>query len=140
MILNAPEDRLYVVVGILIDDAGRVFIQKRRSGTPKEGKWEFPGGKLENGESPKQALERELDEELNIRISQSTPLATVTHDYSHARVWLDTYIVTDFEGRPSGREGQEIAWIALDQISQYDVLDAVYPIAEALRKHMAIVE
>jgi len=132
-----PEDRLYVVVGILTDDAGRVFIQKRRPGTPKEGKWEFPGGKLESGEAPRQALERELDEELNIRVTELIPLTVVTHDYSHAKVWLDTYIVTGFEGRPSGSEGQEIAWTTLDQINQYDELEAVYPIAEALRSHMA---
>ena len=137
MTLSAPDNRLYVVVGILTDNLGRVFIQQRRPGTPKAGKWEFPGGKLENGEDPQQALQRELEEELDIRVTESCPLTVVTHDYHHARVWLDTYMVGSFEGEPSGREGQEIAWIALDHIGQYDVLDAVYPIVDAIRGYRA---
>ncbi|MGI9316745.1 MAG: 8-oxo-dGTP diphosphatase MutT [bacterium] len=129
---SAPDNRLYVVVGILRDSVGRVLIQRRRPGTPKPGKWEFPGGKLENGEEPSQALSRELKEELGITVVTLKPLTAITHDYEHARVWLDTYLVTEFRGEPSGLEGQEIAWTNIDGVRDYDVLDAVSPIVQAI--------
>lgn len=111
-----------------------MLIQQRRPGTPKPGKWEFPGGKLEEGEEPAHALERELKEELGIEVGQIAPLTAVTHNYDHARVWLDTYLVTEFDGEPEGREGQNIAWVSLEQIRQFDVLDAVIPIVQAIRE------
>lgn len=131
---KAPDNRLYVVVGILQNAHGCVLIQQRRPGTPKPGKWEFPGGKLEQGEEPAHALGRELEEELGIDVGQIAPLTVVTHDYDHARVWLDTYLVTEFDGEPEGREGQNIEWVSLEQIRQYDVLDAVLPIVQAIRE------
>jgi 8-oxo-dGTP diphosphatase len=131
---KAPDNRLYVVVGILQNVHGYVLIQQRRPGTPKPGKWEFPGGKLEEGEEPAHALERELKEELGIEVGQIAPLTAVTHNYDHARVWLDTYLVTEFDGEPEGREGQNIAWVSLEQIRQFDVLDAVIPIVQAIRE------
>lgn len=128
----AIDGRLYVVVGILRDARGRVLIQKRRPGTPRSGQWEFPGGKVENGETPHQALARELKEELGISIGHSNPFTVITHDYDHARVWLDTYHISEFDGEPAGCEGQEIAWVEVENVIDYDVLDAVYPIVEAL--------
>ena len=129
----APDNRLYVVVGVLRDPDNKVLIQQRRPGTPKSGKWEFPGGKLESGEDPVAGLSRELNEELGVHIFTANPLTVVTHDYDHARVWLDTYLVTEFEGNPSGLEGQQIAWAKLEDIGGFDVLDAVWPIVNALK-------
>ena len=132
----APDDRLYVVVGVLVNETGELLIQQRRLGTPKAGKWEFPGGKLEKGESPIEGLARELEEELGVTVSQCQPLTIVTFDYDHARVWLDTYLVTDFDGVPIGREGQRIGWVLLEKMEGYDLLPAVAPIVEGYRKYL----
>ncbi len=133
MAVFAPDNRLYVVVGVLTDKNGRVFIQQRRQGTAKAGKWEFPGGKLEHGEMPPQGLARELREELDIDVIQCQPLTTIAHDYDHARVWLDTYLVTEFEGRAIGHEGQSFAWTDIDQIIEFNVLPPVFAIVDALK-------
>ena len=93
--------------------------------------WEFPGGKLESGEEPAAGLARELKEELGIAVTACQPLTVVTHDYDHARVWLDTYLVTGFEGEATGLEGQEISWVRPDDFSRFDLLPAVYPILDA---------
>ena len=127
--------RLHVVVGILTNSAGQVFIQQRRAGTPKAGMWEFPGGKLERGEQPVDALRRELSEELGITVTEQHPLTVVTHDYDHALVYLDTFIVTAYRGDVSGREGQLIAWTSIEQISEFNILPAVPPIVEAILKY-----
>lgn len=132
MTIAAPDNRLYVVVGVIINDDGRLLIQQRRPGTPRAGQWEFPGGKLEQGEAPGTALSRELMEELGIRVKTSSPLTVVTHDYDHARVWLDTRLVTRFDGEPRGMEGQEIAWVEAEAVTRYDILEAVHPILDAL--------
>ena len=135
--VNAPDNRLYVVVGVLINADGKLLIQQRPDGTVKAGKWEFPGGKLESGETPEQGLVRELSEELGITVCQTHPLTIVTHDYDHARVWLDTYIVDRFAGDPSGFEGQKIAWVGVNNLKDYDLLPAALPIIEAYKQHNA---
>lgn len=134
MATDAPDNRLHVVVGVIEDSRGRLLIQQRRPGTPKAGQWEFPGGKVESGESPGTALARELEEELGIVDARSTPLAEIGHDYDHARVWLDTRLVTSFHGQARGREGQTIAWVPAEEIPGYDVLAAVHPILTAYRR------
>ena len=131
--VDAFGDRIYVVVGVIYDKNGKVLIQERRPGTPKAGKWEFPGGKRELGETPTQALSRELAEELAIDTVDLHPLTAIAYDYAHAKVWLDTYIVTKFNGTPRGREGQKIAWTDIPGVLNYDVLEAVPPIVEALQ-------
>ena len=130
----AQENRLHVVVGVLKDADGRVLIQERRPGTPKPGKWEFPGGKLEKGEEPWAGLTRELFEELGVAVIEADSLTTVTHDYDHAKVRLDTFLVTRFDGEPLGKEGQQIAWTLIANIGDFDVLEAVWPIVSALKK------
>ena len=110
--------------------------RQRREVTPKAGKWEFPGGKLENGESPAEGLARELKEELAIVVTESQPLTVVTFDYDHARVWLDTYLVTAFEGEPAGCEGQNVAWVSLEGMDRYDLLPAVAPIVDGYKQYL----
>ena len=128
----APDDRLYVVVGVIVDREGRLLIQQRRPGTPRAGQWDFPGGKLEQGEEAEAALSRELMEELGIEVLTSLELAVITHDYDHARVWLDTRLVTKFSGTARGLEGQPIAWVDADEVPRFDILEAVPPILDAL--------
>jgi len=140
MTTSASNDRLYVVVGLIKNKQGKLFVQQRREGTPKAGKWEFPGGKLEQGETPQQALARELLEELGILVQSSESLTVVTHDYKHAKVLLDTYLVKEFDGNPIGREGQAISWVDTDDpsdLEKYDFLTAVFPILEAYKNSLS---
>ena len=99
-----------VAVGILITKDNNFLLAKRPVGKPYEGYWEFPGGKIETGESTHQALVRELREELGIEVFESVAIGTIEHDYPHAYVRLYLQIVREWSGIPVGLEGQELAW------------------------------
>lgn len=99
-----------VAVGIMIRADGRFLLAKRPLGKPYENYWEFPGGKVECGESIHQALSRELREELGIEISQSHAWQVIEHDYPHAFVQLHLCIVRLWQGQPAGLEGQLLHW------------------------------
>ncbi len=115
---------------MLILDDGQLLIQQRRSGTDCAGQWEFPGGKLEQGETAEQALVRELQEELNITISTPQFLICLEHNYEHADVSLHTYMIYDWLGEPEGLEEQKIVWDRPDVLRQYDLLEAAYPLLD----------
>jgi len=89
---------------------GTVLLAQRLPGTPYPGYWEFPGGKLEPGESPAQALARELREELGIDVMRAVPWLTQRYVYPHAHVDLNFFRVFDWQGEPHGRDGQALAW------------------------------
>lgn len=99
-----------VAVGILIRDNGSYLLGQRPEGKPYAGYWEFPGGKVEKSETIFQALYRELEEELGIKIKDSVPWETIEYDYPHAYVRLNIHQVFHWEGEPTGREGQKLAW------------------------------
>jgi 8-oxo-dGTP diphosphatase len=102
-----------VAVGVLIDAQGRFLLTSRPVGKVFAGYWEFPGGKLEPGESVDEALRRELHEELGITIGAATPWRVELMDYSHARVRLHFCKVFQWQGEFQMREGQAMAWEAL---------------------------
>ena len=95
-------ERVHVVAGVLIDGAGRVLIAQRPAGKHLAGGWEFPGGKLEPGESARAGLARELREELGIAIGQPRPLMRLRHAYPHGEVLLDVWVVRRYRGEPQG--------------------------------------
>ena len=99
-----------VAVAVLQRRDGRVLLAQRLTGTPFPGYWEFPGGKLEPGESPRQALARELHEELGIEVVRAAPWLTQRYRYPHANVELAFFRVFEWHGEPHGRDGQAIAW------------------------------
>ena len=99
-----------VAVAVLQRSDRRVLLAQRLPGTPYTGYWEFPGGKLERGESPHEALARELDEELGIEIVNATPWLVQRYDYPHANVELNFFRVFAWRGEPRSRIGQAIAW------------------------------
>jgi 8-oxo-dGTP diphosphatase len=99
-----------VAVGVLLDAEGRFLLTSRPPGKVYAGYWEFPGGKLEAGESVEGALRRELQEELGIVIGRPDPWRTETFDYPHARVRLHFCKVRDWRGVLEMREGQAMAW------------------------------
>ncbi len=125
-------DRIPVAVGVIQNAVGEFLIQQRLPDQSCAGQWEFPGGKIEPGESAEKALIRELGEELGIAASGLSPLLCHCQDYQHARVSLHVFRVRDYEGRVEGREGQNIEWKLPDGIRRMDVLAAVYPILSAL--------
>jgi 8-oxo-dGTP diphosphatase len=102
-----------VAVGVLIDAAGRFLVTSRPAGKVYAGHWEFPGGKIEAGESVAQALQRELHEELGITIGDAQPWKTTLHDYAHALVRLHFCKVFSWHGDFVMREAQQMAWQTL---------------------------
>jgi 8-oxo-dGTP diphosphatase len=102
-----------VAVGVLIDAAGRFLLTSRPEGKVYAGYWEFPGGKLETGESVQAALRRELHEELGITIGAAVPWNVTLVDYDHARVRLHFCKVREWHGAFEMREGQAMAWQTL---------------------------
>ena len=127
--------RLQVVVGILIKD-DKLLIQQRQAGTACAGQWEFPGGKIEANETTVAALQRELLEELDIKVISSQPLLDHKQNYAHANVMLHTHIVKNWTGVPAGFEGQAIRWVSYDEALDYDLLDGAYPLLEAADEFM----
>jgi 8-oxo-dGTP diphosphatase len=106
-------ERVDVAVGVLIDAQQRFLLTSRPAGKVYAGYWEFPGGKLEPGETVEQALRRELHEELHITIGTATPWHVEPVDYEHARVRLHFCKVHDWRGEFEMREGQRMAWQTL---------------------------
>ena len=121
-----------VVAGVLTDAKGRILLARRTAGRDLAGAWEFPGGKVELGETPFQALDRELHEELGIRIHAVSPLIRVAHAYRDKRIVLDVYNVGRFSGKPHGREKQALAWSPADKLQTYPMPSADRPVVAAL--------
>ena len=99
-----------VAVAVILRRDGAVLLAQRIAGTPYAGYWEFPGGKLEAGETAAQGLARELQEELGIEVTRATPWITQRYVYPHAHVELEFFRVYAWQGEPYGRDGQSIAW------------------------------
>jgi 8-oxo-dGTP diphosphatase len=114
---------LLVSAGIIYRE-GRVLVGQRRKGDRHEYKWEFPGGKVEHGESPQDALVRELSEELQIEATIGSELARYEHDYpSGSRVHLLFFVVPNFAGEPKARVFEQICWTDLHSLPSLDFLD-----------------
>jgi len=124
---------IHVVAGALTDPQGRVLIAKRPERVHQGERWEFPGGKLEPGETPVAALTRELQEELGVRVLSSRPLIRIHHDYGDRRILLDVHRVSGYAGDPHGKEGQPIAWVHPDAMDPAAFPAADRPIISALR-------
>lgn len=131
--MSAAADRVDVVAGILTDPAGRVLLAQRLSGTHLGGTWEFPGGKVEPGESIEAALCRELHEELGIEAGVIEPLIAVPWSYPGKAIVLHAFRVVDFTGVPKGRQQQALQWAPLDALAAIPMPAADRPIVSALR-------
>lgn len=127
-----PAELIPVAAGVLRDASSRVLIARRPDGGHAGGFWEFPGGKIQSGESPLQALCRELAEEIGIQVSTAVPLMTFRHSYPERVVELHVFEVSHYSGEPQGLEGQPLRWVAVDELATAGLLAADLPIAEAL--------
>jgi 8-oxo-dGTP diphosphatase len=113
-------NRIHVAAAVIRGDDGKILITRRAATQHQGGLWEFPGGKVESGETPQAALARELFEELGIQVSACRPLIKVNHDYNDKQVLLDVWEVSSFSGEPHGAEGQPLAWVTARELGQYD--------------------
>ncbi len=125
-------ERLHVVAAVLTRSDGSVLINQRLPGTHMAGRWEFPGGKREPGETPFAALARELDEELGIKVLAARPLMRIRHDYPERKVLLDCWRVDTWLGAPRAREGHPLAWVQPTSLQEHDLLEADLPLIGAL--------
>lgn len=124
----------HVVAAAIFDARGRVLLTRRDGPREHAGLWEFPGGKVESGETPFQALARELHEEIGIRIGDAQPLICVPHRYGEKRIRLDVYRIGKFTGRTRGMEGQAVSWVEPARLVNYSMPAADKPVVAALRQ------
>lgn len=110
---------VHVAVGVVEDSNGRLLIARRADSAHQGGLWEFPGGKVEAKETVRQALARELKEELGICVERAQPLLQISHDYADKTVLLDVFFVDQFSGQASGLEQQPVVWILRSQLGDY---------------------
>ena len=124
-----------VVAVALIDKDGRVLLAQRPAGKSMEGLWEFPGGKVEPGETPEHALIRELHEELGIDTWQSclAPLTFASHQYPDFHLLMPLFACRKWNGVPVGKEGQQLAWALPNQLRNYPMPPADIPLIPILR-------
>ncbi|WP_227269215.1 (deoxy)nucleoside triphosphate pyrophosphohydrolase [Roseobacter weihaiensis] len=119
----------------LIDIDGRVLLAQRPEGKSMEGLWEFPGGKVEPGETPEIALIRELEEELGINTWQSclAPLSFASHSYENFHLLMPLFACRKWEGTPISRENQALKWVRAKDLKNYPMPEADIPLIPVLR-------
>lgn len=124
-----------VVACALVDEDNRVLVARRPEGRHMGGLWEFPGGKVEPGELPEEALIRELGEELGIDVAESclAPLTFASHGYDEFHLLMPLYVCRQWHGEVEARDGQELAWVRPNRLGDYDMPPADEPLKAALR-------
>ncbi|WP_237057669.1 8-oxo-dGTP diphosphatase MutT [Microbulbifer sediminum] len=131
--MSACQNIIHVAVGVVRRNDGRILIARRPGHLHMGGYWEFPGGKVEEGEQVGEALTRELHEEVAIRVTGLQPLTQIRHEYPEKTVLLDTWWVNGFSGDAEGLEGQEVRWVTVDELDDYRFPDANREIITAIR-------
>jgi 8-oxo-dGTP diphosphatase len=130
-----PLPILLVSACALVDPDGRVLLAKRPPGKPLAGLWEFPGGKIEPGETPEAALIRELDEELGIQIAGKclAPLTFASHSYPDFHLLMPLYVCRRWDGTIEAKQGQLLAWVRAQRLADYAMPPADEPLKAVLR-------
>lgn len=132
---DAPKKLLLVVACALVDADGRILLAQRPEGKSMAGLWEFPGGKVESGETPEETVIRELHEELGIvtRVACLAPLTFASHAYDDFHLLMPLFICRRFEGIPQGREGQALKWVRAKALRDYPMPAADEPLIPFLQ-------
>lgn len=129
---TSPPRRLHVAAAVIYNPLGHILIARRPLDKHQGGLWEFPGGKVEVYETARQALDRELFEELGIRVMVAQPLVQIPYEYPERHVLLDVFSVTEFKGEARGCEGQPLAWVDASELIHYPFPAANQPILERI--------
>ena len=118
----------------LVDADGRVLLAQRPEGKPMAGLWEFPGGKVETGETPEQTLIRELEEELGIVVKEAclAPLTFASHTYPEFHLLMPLYVCRRWDGIVTSREGQRLSWVRPNRLREYPMPPADVPLVAHL--------
>ena len=126
---------ILVVAVALVDADGRVLLAQRPPGKPMAGLWEFPGGKVHQGEAPEAALIRELKEELGIDVTEAclAPLSFASHRYETFHLLMPLYVCRRWQGTVAAREAQSLAWVRPATLDQYAMPPADKPLVAILR-------
>lgn len=126
---------LTVVAVALLDADNRILLTQRPEGKPLAGLWEFPGGKVQEGETPEAALIRELHEELGIDIRAScvAPLTFASHSYEEFHLLMPLYVCRQWRGRPAAKENQKLAWVRASALRNYPMPPADVPLIAILQ-------
>ena len=126
---------MLVVAVALVDADGRVLLAQRPAGKAMAGLWEFPGGKVQNGEAPEAALIRELKEELGIDVTEAclAPLTFASHRYERFHLLMPLYVCRRWHGDVAAREGQALAWVRPTKLEQYEMPPADKPLIAMLQ-------
>ncbi|PCJ31995.1 MAG: 8-oxo-dGTP diphosphatase MutT [Gammaproteobacteria bacterium] len=124
---------IHVAVAVIISSEQEVLVSLRQAHQHQGGLWEFPGGKVEQGEAVYDALLREINEEVGLLITAAQPLIEIEHDYGDKSVLLDVWTVTSFEGIAEGREGQKLRWTAIGELNENDFPSANIEIIKMLK-------
>jgi 8-oxo-dGTP diphosphatase len=133
---TGAETRIVLVSAVaLVDADGRVLLAQRPAGKPMAGLWEFPGGKVDPGETPETALIRELAEELGIDVTASclAPFTFASHSYPDFHLLMPLYVCRKWSGIPAAREGQRFAWVRPARLGDYPMPPADKPLVAMLR-------
>jgi 8-oxo-dGTP diphosphatase len=132
---GADRPIVLVVAVALVDVDGRVLLAQRPAGKPMAGLWEFPGGKVDAGETPEGALIRELAEELGIDVAASclAPFAFASHGYADFHLLMPLYVCRKWQGSVAPREGQQVAWVRPGRLADYAMPPADKPLVAMLR-------
>jgi 8-oxo-dGTP diphosphatase len=125
---------ILVAACALVDVDGRVLIAQRPQGKTMAGLWEFPGGKIEDGEQPEQTLIRELREELGIVVSEAclAPLTFASHSYTNFHLLMPLYVCRRWQGTVTALEGQQLAWVKPNKLRDYEMPPADVPLVSHL--------
>ncbi len=132
---DAQRNILLVVACALIDADGRILLAQRPEGKSLAGLWEFPGGKVEPGETPEETLVRELHEELGIttKVACLAPLTFASHSYEKFHLLMPLYVCRRYEGIPHGKEGQAVKWVKPQALRDYPMPPADEPLIPILQ-------
>lgn len=122
-----------ISIGIIRSSEGLIFITQRGENSHLAGFWEFPGGKIKEGETPFEALQRELLEEVDIRIHQAKLLKTITHQYGDRFIKIHAYLIEEWDGEPFASEGQPSRWVDEEELNADEFPDANRSIIEMLK-------
>ncbi|MGI2905881.1 8-oxo-dGTP diphosphatase MutT [Tolypothrix sp. VBCCA 56010] len=130
----SPPPHKIIGVAVISNDRGQILIDRRRRSGAMGGLWEFPGGKIEKGETVEECIKREINEELGILIEVGKHLITIDHTYTHLRVTLTVHHCRHLKGVPQPLECDEIRWVNLDELDRFAFPQANIQIIAALRE------